>query len=398
MMLHVACLPFPSHQGTQAAIAAMLHASAEAGRQPQLLTYAHGAHPLDPRYELHRVPDFPKVRSLRSGPSLGKIALDFRCIQEIRRLARRSTPEAIVAHHIEAALAAMSANVAPVYYVAHTALSRELSVYFPRLPASPVDAIGDRLERFVTRRAARVAAISPSLAALFGADVTYLPVPWSPVPQSTTQEQARSTLGIPADAEVCLYAGNLDRYQGWELLVEALAELRRAHPRARLLVATESSPSPVLVEATRHGIGESVDIRRLSGEAARAQVHAASDVAWVPRRTEGGLPIKMLDALGRGLPVVATKRATAGLPVLEACEVVPDDDPYALSAGAARLLRDRDRADALRAAGTGYLWSHHGKEAFLSALDRWIGTAYASSSKATRPGPRPPAARERRAR
>ena len=32
MILHVACLPFPSRQGTQAAIAAMLRASAATGQ------------------------------------------------------------------------------------------------------------------------------------------------------------------------------------------------------------------------------------------------------------------------------------------------------------------------------------------------------------------------------
>ena len=67
MILHVACLPFPSYQGTQAAIAAMLDASTSTGRPTHLLTYAQAAYELDAPYEVHRIPDFPKVRSLRSG-------------------------------------------------------------------------------------------------------------------------------------------------------------------------------------------------------------------------------------------------------------------------------------------------------------------------------------------
>ena len=72
MILHVACLPFPSYQGTQAALAAMLEASATNG-QTHLLAYAAAGYELDAPYEVHRIPDFPKVRSLRSGPSWGKI-------------------------------------------------------------------------------------------------------------------------------------------------------------------------------------------------------------------------------------------------------------------------------------------------------------------------------------
>ena len=138
MILHVACLPFPTHQGTQAAIASMLEASTRVGRPSHLLAYAHAAYELDTPYEIHRIPNFPVVRSVRSGPSWGKVALDARCIVETRRLVRRLQPSAIIAHHIEAALAALAARVAPVYYVAHTSLERELPVYMPRVPARPV--------------------------------------------------------------------------------------------------------------------------------------------------------------------------------------------------------------------------------------------------------------------
>ena len=397
-MLHVACLPFPSHQGTQAAIAAMLRASADAGRQPALLTYAHGAHALDPGYDVHRIPDFPKVRSLRSGPSVGKIALDVRCVVEIRRLARRSRPDAIIAHHIEAALAATAAAVAPVYYVAHTALCRELALYFPRLPPRPFDVLGGWLERYASWKAAGVAAIAPSLADLLGASVAYLPVPWTVSPSAPTRKQSRRALGLPEHAEVCLYAGNLDRYQGWEHLVEALRELRHARPSARLLVATESDPASVLAEAQRQGVAQAVDVRGLRGEQARAEAHAASDLAWIPRRTEGGLPIKMLEAFGRRVPVVAMKRATAGLPISAVCEVVSDDDPLALAEGAARLLSDPARADERRQGGARYLEAHHAGEAFVTALDRWIRGGGSISVEATPRERHPRASGEPRAR
>ncbi len=375
MILHVACLPFPTHQGTQAAIAAMLKASSEAGRQTHLLAYAQAAYELDAPYEIHRIPNFPNVRSLRSGPSWGKVALDARCVGEIRKLARQLQPRAIVAHHIEAALAALGAGVAPVYYVAHTSLECELPVYLPGVAKRLVGKVGRRVERQVCARAAGVAAVAPSLAALLGDEVRYLPVPWpsSPGTERVIRNEARLALGLVPDAHVCLYAGNLDRYQGWEDLVEAISLLRQSDPKARLLVATASDPAPVRKVAERLGAADAIVFCGLGSEQSRMLAHAASDLAWVPRRTVGGLPIKMLDAFARELPVIATERATAGLPLQRACSIIPNDSPRALARAAESLLDNEGAANALRDGARRYLALHHSAEWFSTAMRHLMG-------------------------
>jgi glycosyltransferase involved in cell wall biosynthesis len=374
MILHVACLPFPSFQGTQAAIGAMLEASVNTGRPTHLLTYAQEGYELDATYEIHRIPDLPKVRSLRSGPSWGKLALDARCVLETRRLARRLQVKAIVAHHIEAALAALAAGVAPVYYVAHTSLAQELPAYFPTLAGGIVGPVGARFERLVRKRAAGVAAVAPSLARILGHGASYLPVPWSAeVLAPPSRAESRSALGLADGAEVCLYAGNLDPYQGWERLIDALVVLRRSHPNVRLLLATESDPAPAWQQAQKRGVSDSLSVCRLDGERARAQAHAASDLSWIPRRTEGGLPIKMLDAFARSLPVVAMERATADMRLRAACIRVRNDDAEALAVGALRVLEDPDTQAALRDAGRSYLANEHSSKAFDSAMRRLLG-------------------------
>ena len=91
--LHVAALPFPSPQGTQAAIASMLRALREAGEDARLLTYAHGAHTAEPPpFEVLRAPEGRPYRSLRSGPSLRKLAADLAQAKGLERATHANQP------------------------------------------------------------------------------------------------------------------------------------------------------------------------------------------------------------------------------------------------------------------------------------------------------------------
>lgn len=389
------CLPFPTFQGTQAAVASMLSTSAALGHDVHMLSYAAGEGCDSTAYEVHRIPDFPRVRSLRSGPSWGKVALDVRCVTAVRRLHRRLEPDVVVAHHVEAAIAALSANVGPVHYVAHTSLQHELPTYVPRLPGQLMRGTARTLEEAVCRRAAGVGAVAPTLSALLGSKSVYLPVPWAIVGKSQRDAgQARKALGIHENAEVGLYAGNLDRYQGWEDVIQALARVRRRGRDLFLLVATESDADPVRRLAAEIGVHAAVRICRLNGEEARRDAHAAADFAWVPRRTPGGIPIKLLDALARGLPVVASVRATAGLPVAGSCVCVADDDPVALAEGASRL-RDRSLRSRITGAGFDYLRRHHDSTAFGASFHRFTGLDR-SAGRPSVPRARASAARQAR--
>ena len=380
-LLHVGCLPFPTYQGTQAAIAAMLQSSSRLGRDVRLLTYSGAAYSPNVPYPIHRIPDFPRVRSLRSGPSWGKIALDARAVLELRRLCAQIRPTAIVAHHVEAALAAIGARKAPFLYVAHTSLEQELPIYFSKMASAPIACLAGAVESLIVRKASGVGVVAPTLGASFEAPTTYLPIPWQRVaPCPPSPAEARSRLGLPQGVRVCLYAGNLDRYQGWEDLIAALGFLRRAGDDVRLLIATESDPTPARARARRVGLESAVHFCRLDGESTRARAHAAADLAWVPRRTPGGLPIKMLDAFARGIPVIATSRATAGLPIDDACVRTPDDDPRALSGAAATLLSDPRQAIRLRDRAHAYLARAHSTTAFDGAMERLLGRARRSRS------------------
>lgn len=328
--LHVAALPFPSPQGTQALIHAMLTALHEAGDDVALLTYGHGAPGEPTPYRHIRAPLFVRDRSLRSGPSFAKLVHDVALAYALREQLHAWRPEVLVAHHVEAASLALALCDVPVVYVAHTSLRAELPSYgLPHVTAH-VGAMG---ERVLCGKAARTLAVSPLLARMLaeesGAAVRAMTLPWSvpPALDERERERARVALDLVAHESVLLYAGNLDGYQGLDVVVDGLARLSREGVPFRLLCATASPTHVFAQRLAQAGLRDRARFVPLADEAARRSLHAAADFVLVPRASPGGIPIKLLDALARGVPVVAARRALAGLPLADACFVVRDDDP-----------------------------------------------------------------------
>jgi glycosyltransferase involved in cell wall biosynthesis len=374
--LHVAALPFPSRQGTQVAIAQMLGELQRCGGDHQLLSYAHGIVGEALPFPVHRAREWVPGGSLRSGPSWRKLIADVALSRELTRQTRRLRPHSIVAHHVEAA--AIAPNTLPLLFFAHTDLGCELPDYaHPRLKR-PLSISGAMLDRWLLHRAHAVAAVSPALAArmrqLAAADaskVHYVPVPFTPPLPITQRERTdcRARLGIPSETRVLGYTGNLDRYQGIAVLIAALARVRRDAHDAILLVGTASDPAPLLANAQQAGVGWHVRVLEIASETARRELHAAIDLAIVPRRSPGGVPIKLLDAMSRGVACVVTEAARSGLPIEGAAQLVSTGDADAIAHAAWLLLGDHARRHALAIQARRYVETHHGAANFLQAFD-----------------------------
>lgn len=383
--LHVAALPFPSPQGTQGAVRAMLDACATAdGGDAHLLVYAQGVGvPEGARFTLHRAASPSRLLrvsrpSPRSGPSFAKVAHDVTLTLALHKLLRTLRPDVVIAHHVEACAAALAVRAAPLVFVAHTELAPELPAYawppFGRLLAPALSRAGSALDAVLCRRADATAAVAPALAvrlaAATGVHVDTLALPW-PLPTPTGPDErtaARAALGFASTDEVVLYAGNLDRYQGLPLALDALELAASRRPRLRVLLATESSREDLSRLARSASLAARVVFARLDEEPARRRAHAAADVALVPRAVDGGVPVKLLDALARGVPVVAQRRALAGLALSGAVSVCADDDADALAAALVAMLAAPVAAREVAARGRAYVAREHSAARFLTTL------------------------------
>ncbi len=192
------------------------------------------------------------------------------------------------------------------------------------------------VERALTRRAARVIAITDALKR-FNVERVGLPAEKIAVvhygldaPPVAWGENAG--LGLPADARVLLAISRLVPQKGLDVAVRALRRVREEEPRAVLVV-----------------LGEGPERARLAGEGVYLPGRVGDVSAWLaraellvhPARWEG-FGLALLEAMLAGKPVVATRVSSIPEIVVdgETGLLVPPDDPDALAAAILRVLRD----------------------------------------------------------
>ena len=191
-------------------------------------------------------------------------------------------------------------------------------------------------------------------------------IPVAP-PPGYTPAAWRARLGAPPDALLVAYFGLLSPSKGVDLLVEALATLRR--PWRLLLVGGSASvPSDLAhaqtVRARIAALGLTARVIETGhAEAAAVSAHLlAADLVALPFRDGASFRRgSLLAALAHGCVVVTTQPTDPADTALlaPAAELVPPDDPIALAAALARMAADAP-ARAARAAAATTLAAHFG--------------------------------------
>ncbi|MDI3419019.1 glycosyltransferase family 4 protein [Streptomyces luteolus] len=160
------------------------------------------------------------------------------------------------------------------------------------------------------------------------------PAPRRPVPDGT-HHKTRAELGA-VDRPLLLAVGSLDRYRGYDTLLDAARSWRGLDPVPLVLIAGEG---PERGPLQRRIDAEGLPVRLLGRRGDVPELLAAADVALLPSRWESR-SILAHEALHAGVPLVAT--AVGGLPELvgDAAELVPYGDAPALATSVTRLLTD----------------------------------------------------------
>ncbi|MCL6596710.1 MAG: glycosyltransferase family 4 protein [Firmicutes bacterium] len=207
--------------------------------------------------------------------------------------------------------------------------------------AAAVVAVSEAVRQDLLRRG-----LPPARVHVVESGVEPPPPPWS-------RAEAARAFDLPADALVGGTVARLHPVKGLDALVDALALMARdasLGPYAHLFLGEGPEGARLRARAEAAGVGERV--RWLGYRTDARAVVGAFDVFVLPSRAEG-FGLAALEAMAAGVPVVAT--AVGNLPSLldggRLGVLVPVDDPPALAAAMADLLRDPRRRRELGEAG-----------------------------------------------
>lgn len=140
------------------------------------------------------------------------------------------------------------------------------------------------------------------------------------------------------DATDLLFIGELRAIKGVDVLIEAVALLRRLGRRVSATIVG-SGPDEEVLHAAVNAHGLEQDVRFLPAMPAR-KAFALGRVIVVPSRSES-LPYIVLEAAGAGLPVIASR--VGGIPEIfgpDSNRLIPAENAAALASAIARTLDD----------------------------------------------------------
>lgn len=182
---------------------------------------------------------------------------------------------------------------------------------------------------------------------------------------------------VPLTGEpVAIFTGKLSYHANQAALRWLLAEIwplvRAEVPEARLIVAGADPPA-WLRRAESDGVLVIPNPPRMDVCIEQARVALAPIVYSV------GIQNKVLEAMARGVPVVATSSAVEGLPPQARPAVLPSESAHEFALATARLLTDDALASALGHAGHDYVAQHHRWERVAERFEQLYRGEYAQA-------------------
>jgi glycosyltransferase involved in cell wall biosynthesis len=381
--------PFFQARGTPLAVRTVVEFLGARGHEVDILTYHEGDDVAIPNCRIHRIPRIPGVRNVRPGFSLMKVLCDTVMFVECLRMVRRKHYDLIHAVEESAFIAAAARELTGVPYIydMDSSLAEQMVEAYPRLHfALPVMRY---CESVAVRRSLGVLTVCAALEDLaLGHD------PGKPVgrvedstllPANSPTDGDRNGLVLEAvrrQGPVAMYVGNLERYQGIDLLLQGFRYTLRRVPSASLVIVggREEDIRRYLEIAESIGILQRVHFLGPRPVTQLPALLRQADVLVSPRLKGLNTPMKIYSYLDSGTAVLATRLRTHTQVLDDRTAYLVEPEPEPLGVGLAELLSNRTLRQRLAAHAKEYV-----REEFTpDAARRKLGAFYdAMEARAT---------------
>jgi len=355
-VLLVAPQPFFVERGTPIAVKLLVETLCEMGHRVDLLTYHEGRDIAVPGLRIVRIPKLPGVRNIPIGFSWKKAVADVFLFGLMAALTARHSYD--VLHVVEEAIfpAAMLNSVLrrKLIYDMDSSLSDQLVEKWPGIKALKPGM--DAFESWALRRADLVFPVCPrlgekALRSIPSERIMILEdIAFEPSENIDGVEDLRRAYDI--QGPMVLYVGNLEHYQGIDLLLESAASVSRDLSFC-LVVAGGTDQAIALYKnkAAQLGVADRV---RFAGARPFGQLPyylAQADILVSPRIKGENTPMKIYSYLASGKPVLSTNICSHTQVLDSRSSMLVDANVGEMAAGLKRLLENRPLREQIGCAG-----------------------------------------------
>ncbi len=372
-ILLLAPQPFFENRGTPIAVRALVEALSGEGHAVDLLTYHEGEDIPLPSGTLYRIPRLPCIRGIRPGFSLKKLACDAAMFFTGLSLVRKNGYDLLHAVEESVFLARIYLRLfgIPYVYDMDSSLAQQMMEKYSWLRALKGGL--ESAEAGVVRSSLGVVAVcrsleetalgyAPGKRVLRLEDMSLLDSGSEPAPSRA------DALGIPRP--VVMYVGNLEHYQGIDLLLESFRVVQEEGEAGSLVIigGTAADIFHYKERARELGIGDRVFLVGPRPLEKLGIYLEQADILVSPRTRGFNTPMKVYSYLDSGKPLVATRLPTHTQVLDDEISLLVEPEPGAMGKGLIRLLRDRSLAASLAKAARQRVSQEFTQEAYRRKL------------------------------
>jgi glycosyltransferase involved in cell wall biosynthesis len=338
--------PFYQYRGSPMRLDNILKELDKRGDTIDLIAYSEGSDLPYKNVTIHRIPDVPFARNIRPGFSWKKLVLDFVMFFKVMAFAFRKRYQLVhaVEESVYMAMLLKALFGVPYIYQMDSSVAQQMVEKYPGLAAfSPVL---DFFERLAVRHALVAIPVSDSLSASIEKfepqksvvlrDISML----NPV-ESAPCDDLRARLGIAGP--IVMYIGNLESYQGIDLLLESFALALKSGEQCAGLVIIGGEAVGIgkyREKAHRLGIAERTHFLGTKPSEELSDYLYQADIVVSSRIKGKNTPMKLYTYLHSGKALLATNLPTHTEVVDESTAMLAAPSPEAFSEALLRLMRD----------------------------------------------------------
>jgi len=369
--------PFYQERGTPIAVNLLAKALACRGESVDILTYHEGENlAYDGDVTIHRIPNQRFAKNIRPGFSLKKLICDVAMYRKAKQLAHDNSYDCIHAVEESAFMARRIARRHKIPYIFDMDSSMPQQIA-DKLPiAKPFLPIMRRFEGMIVRSAAAVVPMCKALADTaqeMGAkhieilhDISLLPDNYITCPEKGFRKNLKLT------TPTLLYIGNLEPYQGIDLLLDSFAIATKDAPSANLVIVGgrdddinfyKSKAEILKIKNQTHFLGP----RPLNH---MQDLFNDADILVSPRTQGNNTPMKIYSYLDAGRAILATNLPTHTQVMSNNEAELVEPTAESMASGMLKLLQNENLRINLGEKSKRLAQEHYSNSAFETVVNR----------------------------